>query len=66
GYRSAVAYLDANRLIACGTSGIDISEDGGKNWKLISREAYHVCKKAKKGNTIFLAGPMGKIAKLVW
>lgn len=66
GYRSAVAFLDAARLIACGTSGIDVSVDGGKNWKLISREAYHVCKKAKDGSTIFLAGPRGKISKLVW
>ncbi len=66
GYRSAVAYLDSKRLITCGTSGIDISEDGGKNWKLISREAYHVCKISKHGHTIFLAGPRGKIAKFVW
>jgi len=29
GYRSSVIYINENQLIACGTSGIDISNDGG-------------------------------------
>ncbi|MHA4847047.1 WD40/YVTN/BNR-like repeat-containing protein [Flavitalea antarctica] len=65
GYRSCVEYLDAKNLITCGTSGVDISADGGKNWKLISKESFHVCQKAKKGNAVFLAGGNGKIAKYV-
>ncbi|MEA3426465.1 MAG: oxidoreductase [Bacteroidota bacterium] len=66
GYRSCVIYLDKNNLLTCGTSGVDISKDGGKNWELISRESYHVCQKAKKGKAVFLAGSNGRIAKLVW
>jgi len=63
GYRSCVEFIDASNLITCGTSGVDISADGGKNWKLISKESFHVCQKARKGNAIFLAGGNGRIAK---
>ncbi len=65
GYRSCVIYIDENNLVTCGTSGIDISKDGGMNWELISKESFHVCQKAKKGNAIFLAGGNGRIARLV-
>jgi hypothetical protein len=66
GYRSCVEYISENRLVSCGTSGVDISEDGGMNWKLISKESFHVCAKAKEGNAVFLAGINGKIARLIW
>ncbi|OIQ97358.1 Ycf48-like protein [mine drainage metagenome] len=65
GYRSCVIYISEKQLITCGTSGIDISNDGGLNWKLISTESFHVVQKAKKGNAIFLAGSNGRIAKLI-
>lgn len=65
GYRSCVEYLTKDRLITCGTSGVDISENGGINWQFISSESFHVVQKAKKGKAVFLAGN-GKIAKLVW
>lgn len=66
GYRSGVTYIDANRLIACGTSGIDLSIDGGREWKSISKESFHVCQKAKEGNAVFLAGKNGRIARLIY
>lgn len=66
GYRSCVEYINKTRLITCGTSGIDVSEDGGMNWRPISNESYHVCQKAKKGRTVYLAGGNGRIAKLTW
>lgn len=65
GYRSCVAYFGYNKLITCGTSGVDISEDGGRNWQLISTLGFHVCQKSKYGQSVFLAGPHGRIAKLV-
>jgi len=65
GYRSCVIYLDEKNLLTCGTSGIDISKDGGNNWELISKESFHVCQKAKNGKAVFLAGGNGRIAKLV-
>lgn len=66
GYRSCVIYINENNLLTCGTSGIDMSKDGGKNWELISKESFHVCQKAKKGSTIFLAGANGRIARLIY
>ncbi len=66
GYRSCVIYLSKNQLLACGTSGIDLSNDGGNNWTLVSTASYHVCQKAKKENAVFLAGSNGKIAKLIF
>lgn len=66
GYRSCVQFINDKQLIACGTSGVDISNDGGRNWILISSESFHVCQKAKKGNAVFLAGKDGRIAKLVF
>ncbi|QEC66447.1 oxidoreductase [Panacibacter ginsenosidivorans] len=65
GYRSCVEYITKDKLITCGTSGVDISNDGGMNWQLISTQSFHVCQKAKKGNKVFLAGSNGKIAMLV-
>jgi len=66
GYRSCVEYISRKRLVTCGTTGVDVSYDGGINWNLISKEGYHVVQKAKKGSAVFLAGGGGRIAKLVW
>ncbi|AXY78853.1 oxidoreductase [Paraflavitalea soli] len=65
-YRSCVAYITPEQLITCGVPGVDISIDGGNNWKLISPDGYHVCQKAKKGKAVYLAGGKGRIGKLVW
>jgi hypothetical protein len=64
GYRSCVEFITASRLITCGINGVDISDNKGMNWKKISGEGFHVCRKAKKGKSVFLAGS-GKIGKLV-
>jgi hypothetical protein len=64
GYRSCVEYLSKKHVITCGTTGVDYSFDGGKNWKLISSEGFHVCRIAKRGAAIFLAGANGKIGKV--
>lgn len=66
GYRSSVEYLSKKDVLSCGLNGVDYSNDGGKNWKWISKEGFHVCKIARLGTAIFLAGANGKIGKLVW
>ncbi len=65
GYRSCVEYLEKNTWITCGLTGVDISNDNGHTWNLISKESFHVCRKAKKGKSVFLAGGKGNIGKLV-
>jgi photosystem II stability/assembly factor-like uncharacterized protein len=63
GYRSCVEFISQDRVITCGITGVDVSNDRGMNWKNISGESFHVCRKAKKGKSIYLAGS-GKIGKL--
>jgi photosystem II stability/assembly factor-like uncharacterized protein len=66
GYRSSVEFLSKKDLLTCGLNGVDYSGDGGKNWKWISKEGFHVCRIARVGTAVFLAGNNGKIGKLVW
>ncbi len=65
GYRSCVEYLGGKKWISCGLNGTDYSTDNGKTWQWISKEGYHVCRKAKNGKAVFFAGGGGRIGKLV-
>ncbi len=65
GYRSSVEYLSKNDLLTCGLNGVDYSRDGGKNWRWISKESFNVCKIARTGSTVYLAGADGRIGRLV-
>jgi photosystem II stability/assembly factor-like uncharacterized protein len=66
GYRSAVEYLDERVLVSCGLNGVDYTTDNGNTWKWISKESFHVCRIAKIGTTVYLAGNNGKVGKLVY
>jgi photosystem II stability/assembly factor-like uncharacterized protein len=66
GYRSSVEYLSKKHVISCGINGVDYSIDAGKNWKWISKEGFNVCRIAKQGSAIYLAGSNGKIAKVIY
>ena len=61
GYRSGVEYLTNSILIACGTTGVDISINKGISWELISNESFHVVRKQPNTKAIFLAGSGGRI-----
>lgn len=65
GYRSCVEYIDKSTWISCGLTGVDISNDEGSNWNWMSKESFHVCRKAKKGKAVFFAGGGGRVGKLV-
>ena len=65
GYRSCVEPVSENNWVACGTSGVDLTLDNGRNWRRISVEGFHVCRKSKAGSTLFLAGSKGRVARLV-
>ena len=66
GYRSCVEYVSDKDIFTCGLNGVDYSSNGGKEFKWISKESFHVCRIAKTGKTIYLAGANGKIGKIVW
>lgn len=65
GYRSCVEYLQKKDWVSCGLNGVDYSSDDGANWKWISKDGYHVCRKAKKGKAVYFAGGGGRIGRLV-
>jgi photosystem II stability/assembly factor-like uncharacterized protein len=65
GYRSCVNWTGPRQLVATGTSGTDLSSDGGRHWQLISREGFHVVQRARHGQAVYLAGSEGRIARLV-
>jgi photosystem II stability/assembly factor-like uncharacterized protein len=65
GYRSCVEYINKKKWITCGLNGVDISYDDGQHFNLISKESFNVCRKSKKGKSIFLAGNNGKIGKWI-
>ena len=66
GYRSCVEYFSKKDVFSCGLNGVDYSLDGGKNWKWISKEGFHVCRMAKLGTAVYLAGSNGKIGRILW
>lgn len=61
GYRSSVAYLGKGKFIACGTSGVDISNDQGMNWTRLSEIGFHVVIKSGRGSKVYLAGSKGRV-----
>lgn len=61
GYKSDVQYINRNLLLATGTSGTDISTDGGQNWTKISGISFNVIAKSKDGVQIYLAGSEGHV-----
>ena len=63
GYRSGVAFVDKKTIIAVGSSGSDISNDGGKSWKHLDQENYNAVQ-AKSKNAIWAVGANGLVAKL--
>lgn len=66
GYRSCVEYVSEKSVFSCGINGVDYSHNNGKTWEWISKEGFHVCRIAKYGTSIFLAGSNGKIGRINW
>ena len=66
GYRSCVEFVSKEDLFACGLNGVDYSHNGGRTWTWISKESFHVCRIAKQGSAIYLAGNNGQIGKITW
>jgi photosystem II stability/assembly factor-like uncharacterized protein len=62
GYKSSVEFIDNNRIITCGTSGVDLSKDKGASWEKISDAAFHIVKKHPAKSAVYLAGGGGRIS----
>lgn len=63
GYRSCIRIIRDKTLVACGTTGVDISTNGFNDWKKVSAESFNVCMPAP-GKQVFFAGEKGKIGRL--
>jgi photosystem II stability/assembly factor-like uncharacterized protein len=66
GYRSCVEFISATKVVTCGITGVDLSLDEGINWNNLSATGFHVCRRAKNGDAVFLAGENGRIGKIVF
>jgi photosystem II stability/assembly factor-like uncharacterized protein len=62
GYRSAVIYVDESTMIAVGSSGSDVSLDGGNSWNNIDVENYNSVNSKGKSAT-WAVGAKGLVAK---
>lgn len=65
GYRSAVKYTDKKTIIAVGTNGSDMSEDGGKTWRTFGSENLNAVAAIRRRNDthIWSVGPQGALVR---
>jgi photosystem II stability/assembly factor-like uncharacterized protein len=61
GFQSCVEYISGTTFLSTGTPGSNITTDGGKTWTKIDGASYNVCRRAKHGKLVLLAGNSGKI-----
>jgi len=64
GFQSCVEYINAITFLSTGTPGTNITTDGGRSWTKIDSTSFNVCRKAKHGSLVLLAGNGGKIGIL--
>lgn len=65
GYRSCVAVMPGTRgtrMVAVGTTGSDVSSDGGRSWRLLAPDGFNTVALARRGG--WAVGASGKIARL--
>ena len=62
GFQSCVEFISGDTFLSTGTPGSNITTDGGKTWKKIDSTSFNVCRKAKHGSLVLLAGNGGQIA----
>ncbi|MBO9594502.1 MAG: oxidoreductase [Niabella sp.] len=64
GYRSVVAPLTQDTWITCGLNGVDITTDGGLNWKPVSDKPFNAIFINQETKTAYLAGPKGTVGRI--
>jgi len=65
GFQSCVEFIEGDTFLSTGTPGSNITTDGGKTWTKIDETSFNVCRKAKHGKLVLLAGNGGKIGVLL-
>lgn len=65
GYISCVKFWDEDKIIACGTNGIAITNWPENSSSLISNQSFNVAGISGSGKSVFFAGGNGRIAKLI-
>ncbi len=63
GYRSGLAYIDKKTIIAVGTTGSDVTRDGGRTWKKFGSEDLNAVA-AKTKRAVWAVGPKGGVYKM--
>ena len=64
GFQSSVEFINGDTFLSTGTPGTNITTDGGVTWRQVDATSYNVCRKAKHGKMVLLAGDKGKIGVL--
>jgi hypothetical protein len=64
GFQSCVEFISGSIFFSTGTSGSNITTDGGNTWAKIDDNSFNVCRRAKHGKLVLLAGNGGKIGIL--
>ncbi|MFD0749666.1 WD40/YVTN/BNR-like repeat-containing protein [Mucilaginibacter calamicampi] len=64
GYQSCVENIGPETYFSTGTSGSNLTKDNGHTWHQIDTNSFNVCRKAKRGKLVLLAGDKGKIGIL--
>ncbi|MBE9584222.1 oxidoreductase [Mucilaginibacter sp. JRF] len=64
GFQSCVEHIKGDTFVATGTSGTNVTNNGGKTWTQIDSTSFNVCLRSASGKLILLAGDKGKIGIL--
>jgi len=63
-YCSGSSYVKDDVYLACGQSGIDLSQDGGATWEHINDLHLYGLEFSKSGKAGFGTGPSGRLVKI--
>jgi photosystem II stability/assembly factor-like uncharacterized protein len=64
-YRSCVVSLGKGLFFAIGKTGCNYSSDKGKHWIFLDTTGYYAASALGEGNTLFLSGSEGRVAKVL-
>lgn len=66
GYKSGAAYLTERTVLITGTSGVDLSLDGGETWAKVSDKKLHTVACVINSNHVWLTGGNGTVVKIAF